>query len=243
MDSLHTFHDGSVLRKISAQTLIGIPVWKGNRILNMEHVAHLRKAIGSKIHNLDSGYCTIQYPELDAADNQVIQTYIVDGQHRAALLKEHFQPPCFESDFSVLVREKTVNNETEAIAYFNAINNCKPQQWQHDRKLVANAYIVAIEAAFNKMKGWPAIRQGATTRPFLSIDKLREQLLLQKLNPDPECMTICLQNLNTWNRKKCEETQIRLAMEPDAKDAKLWGRALELDCMLAMDFSWITALL
>jgi len=32
-------------------------------------------------------------------------------------------------------------------------------------------------------------------------------------------------------------------MEPDAKDAKLWGRALELDCMLAMDFSWITALL
>ena len=243
MDCIHTFHDGSVLRKMSAQALVAIPVWKGNRILNTEHVANLRKAIGAKIHLLDSGYCTIQYPELDAADNEVMQTYIVDGQHRAALLRDHFQPPCFEADFTVLVREKTVRNETEAIGYFNAINNCKPQQWQHDRKLVANAYIVAIESAFNKVKGWAAIRQGATHRPFLSIDKLREQLLLQKLNPDSEAMTLCLQKLIQWNKKKCEETQIRLAMEPDAKEAKLWSKALELDCMLAMDFSWITTLL
>jgi hypothetical protein len=63
------------------------------------------------------------------------------------------------------------------------------------------------------------------------------------LNPDSEAMTLCLQKLIHWNKKKCEETQIRLAMDPDAKEAKLWSKALELDCMLAMDFSWITTLL
>jgi hypothetical protein len=243
MDILHTFHDGSVLRKLSAKSLITIPIWKGNRILNTEHVTNLRKAIGTGIQLLDSGYCTIQYPELDAANNEVMQTYIVDGQHRTAVLKEYFEPPCFDPDFIVLVRQKTVKNETEAIRYFNAINNSKPQQWQHDPKLVANSYIVAMEGVFNQVKGWAALRQGATHRPFLSTDRLREQLLLHKLNPDPEAIAACLQKLSEWNRRKCQETQLRLAMEPEAKDAKLWAKALELECMLAMDFSWITVLL
>jgi hypothetical protein len=141
------------------------------------------------------------------------------------------------------VRQKTVKNETEAIRYFNAINNSKPQQWQHDPKLVANSYIVAMEGVFNQVKGWAALRQGATHRPFLSTDRLREQLLLHKLNPDPEAIAACLQKLSEWNRRKCQETQLRLAMEPEAKDAKLWAKALELECMLAMDFSWITVLL
>lgn len=38
---LHTFHDGSSLAIITAQELIAVPVWKGNRTLDMAHAERL----------------------------------------------------------------------------------------------------------------------------------------------------------------------------------------------------------
>lgn len=239
MASLHTFHDGSTLRLLSAKSLIKIPIWKGNRILNTEHVAAIQAAIGPRINELDSGYCIIQVPELDAANKELLESYIIDGQHRAAVLKAHFEPPCFDDDFNVVVRVKRVASESEAISYFNAINNTKPQQWKHDKKLVANAYIVAIEADYNTKK-LALIRPGATCRPYLSVDKLREQLMLQPL--DPERIASFRTRLIEWNRKKCEETQLVLSLQPDHKDARMLTRAVEVHFLLAMDFGWTTLL-
>jgi len=235
MTSLHTFHDGSTLRTVPAKSLIGIPIWKGNRILNTEHVSALQTALGSRVKELDSGYCVIQVPEVDAGGKEVVASYIIDGQHRAAVLKAHFEPPCFEEDFDVVVRFKRVHSETEAISYFNAINNVKPQQWKHDKKLVANAYIVALEGDYNTKK-LALIRPGATCRPYLSVDKLREQLLLYPLDPDR--VTTFRARVAEWNRKKCEETRLLLAMQSDHKDTRMLARALEVGFLLAMDYGW-----
>ena len=236
---LHTFHDGSVLKVIKASTLIATPVWKGNRILDSTHVTALQTAIGSNIKSLDSGYCIVQYPELDASENIVTASYVIDGQHRRAVLKAAFETPfAFEADFDVVVMEKHVTSESEAITYFNAINNSKPQQWKHDKKLLANNYLLALEGEFNVKKRHPLIRLGETRRPYIASDKVRDQLVLLDLKADTGSVMAFLAKVKTWNRKRCEEVQIRIAMEPDMKDAAMWSKALELEFMLAMDFGW-----
>jgi hypothetical protein len=87
---IHTYHNGATLHKITVKELLKIPIWKGNRILDLAHVAEIQKAIGSNINHLDSGYYIVEYEELDATNTPVLQSYIIDGQHRAAVLKEHF---------------------------------------------------------------------------------------------------------------------------------------------------------
>jgi hypothetical protein len=41
MEYLHTYNDGSCLYRTSARALCCVPIWKGNRIIDMEHVKHL----------------------------------------------------------------------------------------------------------------------------------------------------------------------------------------------------------
>jgi hypothetical protein len=242
MTTLHTFHDGSVLKKITARALIAIPIWKGNPILNTDHVTKIQKDVGTHVNLLDSGYCIIHYPESDAAGKEVTGSYIIDGQHRAAVLRTYYAPPCFEPDFELLVKEKTVASESEAISYFNVLNSVKPQQWAHDKKLIANEYIVGMEALFNTTKRCPMIRQGITHRPYLSVDKLRDQLILYNVKPDTEHIKAFLTKVQGWNKRKCEEAQISLALHSEHKDASMWSRALEVGFMLAMDFSWLSLL-
>lgn len=237
---LHTFHDGSVLKVMKASALIATPIWKGNRILDSAHVTTIQAAVGSNLRSLDSGYCIIQYPELDASNRPVMASYVIDGQHRRAVLKAAFETAfAFESDFDLVVKEKYVSSESEAITYFNQINNSKPQQWKHDKKLLANNYIIALEGEFNKgAKRPPLIRQGETRRPYVSADKVREQLVMLEIKADTASVMAFLAKVKAWNRKRCEETQLRLAMEPDMKDAAMWSRALEVEFMLGMDFGW-----
>jgi len=236
---IHTFYDGSSLRLIKASALIATPVWKGNRILDTTHVAAIQVAVGANLRSLDSGYCIIKYPELDASNNTVLASYVIDGQHRRAVLKAAFETPfAFEADFDVVVKEKHVTSESEAITYFNQINNSKPQQWKHDKKLLANNYIIALEGEFNVKKRHPVIRMGETRRPYISAEKVREQLVLCELKSDTASVMAFLTRAKAWNRKQCEEVQVRLAIEPEMKDASMWNKALELEFMLGMDFGW-----
>jgi len=214
-------------------------VWKGNRILDSTHVATLQAAVGTNLKTLDSGYCIIQYPELDASNNIVMASYVIDGQHRRAVLKAAFDTPfSFEADFDVVVRETHVSSESEAITHFNMINNVKPQQWKHDKRLLAHNYIVALEGEFNKRKRHPLIRLGDTRRPYISAEKVREQLVLQDLKSDTGSVMAFLAKVKAWNQKECDKAQMRLAMEPDMKEASLWSKALEFECMIAMDVGW-----
>jgi hypothetical protein len=64
MDLLYTYKDGSKLYKMSALMLTRLPIWKGNRIIDLEHVKNIKQSIDNKAYLLDSGYKIIQYDEI-----------------------------------------------------------------------------------------------------------------------------------------------------------------------------------
>ena len=221
---LRTFSDGSKLRLMSAKELVTIPVWKGNRIMDEEHAKTIRKDIGNRIDRLDSSvFRIIQYSELNSQNQYVLQNYLIDGQHRAHVMRTHFQETVCEPDFQVLVIEKRVESESDAIDFFNTLNNVKPQQWSHDPKLLVNKYLVALDAQFNKDKKTQLIRMGATKRPFLSGDSLREALekVAEKLKQDDDHVQAFVQKVVRWNEKAVQDIQMKLLQEKEAKHSNL----------------------
>jgi len=242
--ALHIFHDGSELHRMKAKTLIEIPIWKGNRILDVAHVAEIEKAIGSHINHLDSGYHIVQYEELDAANRPILGTYIIDGQHRAAVLKEHFKGSLCEPDFDVLVTQKRVTDEEEAIAFFNAINKCKPQAWKSDPLLIVNKYVAALTKRFNGTKKTLLIRPGATHRPYLSSDKLRDQLRLSAgiLKQTSKEIQEFVDRVVVWNTQELGAWQMAQTLNTvPKKETTVLEKSIELGFLLAFDSSlkWI----
>ena len=173
---LHTYNDGSILKLMKARDLINIPIWKGQRILDKEHTEEIKLAVGSDVNVLDSGYSIIRYKEETTDGKIIISSYLIDGQHRASVIRDFYNSTICESDFNVTITEKTVESESDAIEYFNKINNVKAQQWKIDPNLLINNYISALEKVFNKNKKHLLIRTGKTARPYLSVDNLRVAL-------------------------------------------------------------------
>jgi hypothetical protein len=173
---LYTYNDGSKLIVMSAKELINIPVWKGNRILDVDHMKSIKKDVGQDVRLLDSNYSVVTYDEVTATGDTVPQTYLIDGQHRAHIIRDFYKEMLCEPDFTVTVRQKVVESEGDAVEYFNALNNVKRQYWNSDPNLIVNKYILAMEQHFNTDRKCPMIRPNAH-RPYLSSDKLREVLL------------------------------------------------------------------
>jgi len=210
---LHTFHDGSVLRQITAKQLIGLPVWKGNRILDTAHATGLKAAIQGNVKSLDSSiFRIVKYNEMDASNHPVLQTYVIDGQHRASILREYFQENLCEPDFPVVIIEKTVESESDAIEYFNILNTVKPQQWEHDPVLLANKYLEALCKAFNTDRRNLFIRSGITKRPYVSCDQIRKILLqnVGRLKQSKEKVEQFIGAVRRWNTRRLEEYRITL---------------------------------
>jgi len=238
---MYTFHDGSILRVLSAKELIQIPIWKGNRTLDKAHAERIRDAVGDIVHSLDSGYRIIHYDEPDTSGRIVRQSYLIDGQHRAHVLREHFLSMC-EPDFPVVVTEKTVESESDAIEYFNAINNVKPQRWRTDPAILANQYIAALEQTFNTSK-LKLIRQ-TTVRPYLSVEKLREVIKanIDKLAQEPAAIqAFCLKAVEK-NKALLQQVDMLILGKP--REAKYYERAAECGFLLAVDpkLPWIAEL-
>ena len=168
---LHTYNDGSILKVMKARDLINIPTWKGQRTLDKEHTEEIKLAVGSDVNVLDSGYSIIRYKEETTDGRIIMSSYLIDGQHRASIIRDFYNNTICESDFNVTVTEKTVESESDSIEYFNKINNVKAQQWKLDPNLLINNYISALEKMFNKK--CILIRPGKTARPYLSVDNLR----------------------------------------------------------------------
>ena len=226
---LHTFLDKSVLIKVKAKELVGIPVWRGNRFLDIAHAEKIKESIGHNIELLDNAiYSVVTYKE-----GNTIQKYLVDGQHRQHVLRKYFEENMlFPCNFPVLVREKIVEDEAEAIEYFNTINNVKPQ-YEDDRKILANKYMLALMKKFPKL-----IRpEGkATKRPFLSSDLLRKVLeensnLLKQSNDN---ITNFVEKVSAWNIKKITEYEIGSLIIHN-KDKSVLDSSLEKRFVLAFD--------
>ena len=225
---LHTYSDGSILRVMDASALIHIPIWKGNRHLDPIHVKNIKES--TKAYLLDSGYKIIQYEE-----DGIVNSYLIDGQHRRFVVNDYLKTKTIEDDyfenpikdFKVTVTEIKVSSESDAIDYFNKINNAKPVQYQEDPNLIVNKYIQGFEKRF---PGMCKIK-----RPYLSIDKLREALThhihsLKKLSVDD-----FIKECNIHNKRMIEYIKTIYTK----KDKNIIKRMIELEFALAWDIEWV----
>ena len=165
------FNDGSKLNTMMASRLAAIPIWKGNRNIDQDHIARIDESLNS-IQELDG----TPFRLVNTIEDGVSQTTILDGQHRATLLKKFLGNP-FAEDFPVLVIEKYCRDEAEIISYFEKVNRMKPMHYREDPVLAANKYITPFLKEFNKDPKKPLVRQGKVNRPYLSVDRLREILI------------------------------------------------------------------
>jgi len=230
---LHTFTDRSVLKKIKASELVLIPVWKGNRFIDLGHATSIKNAIGDNITSLETTFFrVVKYKDSNGGQEQ---NYLVDGQHRQYVIKKYYEEHCIlPTSFDVIIHETTVDSEADAIEYFNAINNVKPQQ-DNDPKMLANKYILALEAHYKKGK---LIRpEGkATKRPFLSNDLLRgvleENAVL--LRQGAEFVGRFIKKVDEWNKKKLGEYE-NFCGFIHAKEMGVLDSCIEKKFILAFD--------
>jgi hypothetical protein len=220
--ALFQYSNGSILTSMSIKALALIPVWQGNRIIDEAHVQQIYEAISPNFERLDSGYQLIQYKEKDLVE----KTYLIDGQHRMAVIKKCI----LERDFMATVTIKKVDSEADAIIYFNQINDVKPIQF-HDPRIHTNQFIKVLNETF------PTIfRQKSTRKPYLSIEKVRESLLknidmLKNKTP------------SDWIIRVLEYNESRLDMLRSAHyegaERKMADKMIQLGCALACDEKWI----
>jgi len=236
---LHTFSDKSILKRISAKTLVGIPVWRGNRHIDNNHANQIKNDIGDDIQKLDKTvFHIVMYKE-----DSKLQKYIVDGQHRQFVIKSYFEENFCIPDFDVLIIEKMVEDESEAIEYFNIINNVKPQH-DNDVNNMVNKYIKVLEEKFNKDKKNLLIKplDKTTKRPFLSSALLRKVLeeYGSLLKNSKEFMKNFVTKVEEWNKKKIEEYTLGSVFVA-TKERSILESCVEKKFVLAFDpkLPWI----
>jgi len=231
---LHLYNDGSVLKIITSRELVAIPIWKGQRILDNQHASMIKSSIGENINILDSGYSIIKYKEENADGKVVLSSYLIDGQHRASVIRDFYSSTICEPDFNVTVTEYTVDSESDAIEYFNKINNVKAQQWKMDPNLLINKYIHEIEKAFNTNKKCLLIRPTSTTRPYMSSSTLREVLKENKhhLKNNKSDVEKFVDMVKQHNITLINEFTLAIS-QPNSKDSTLKERAIGVNFALA----------
>lgn len=242
---LHTYNDGSILKVMTARELVALPIWKGQRILDKSHSDSIKAAVGLDVQSLDSGYSIVKYKEETTDGKQVISAYLIDGQHRASVIRDYYLNTVCEADFNVTVMEKTVESESEAIEYFNKINNVKAQQWRMDPNLLINNYISALEKVFNKNKKCPLIRP-TNVRPYLCSANLRDAFAsnTRLLKNGKDDIAKFVDAVVKYNKEMVTKFSLDLTLT-DTKDVKLKERAVSVGFALAYDtkLNWVRELL
>lgn len=240
---LHTLHDGSQVRVMYARELVAIPVWNGNRTIDHTHVETIKASLHD-IRALDFGFRIVTCMVEDAGGNIIKESKIIDGQHRHRVLTDHFQDNFCADDFPVIVLEKAVATEAEIITYFRRLNTQLPIVWKSDPAMVANEYIKALELRFNTKKE-RFIRSGATKRPYISADKIREKFLevfKRKgiASESHQAINVFIQRVGTWNEKETKASELILLQ--DRKDKDIIQKAADKKFMLAVDakLGWIS---
>jgi hypothetical protein len=108
--------------------------------------------------------------------------------------------------------------------------------------MVANEYIKALEGKFNKKEKF--IRSGATKRPYLSTDKIRERFLeiLKRgaASESPQTIKAFVEKVEAWNDKQINASEFILLQE--RKDKDIIQKAADKKFMLAVNakLSWIS---
>jgi hypothetical protein len=185
MAKLLDFHDGSELCLVNASELCNYPIWKGNRILDKQHKLSIKNVIGDNVRCLDIKpfHCVRYMKEVDVGVIKQV-TEIVDGQHRAAIIREYFEKNeeyIHELDFQVMVITKCCKDELDIIQYFRILNKTKSIEWKEDSKMAVLSYMEALLSRFNSPKKI-LIRDGKTRAPYISSDSIRDELVRIKIH-------------------------------------------------------------
>jgi hypothetical protein len=231
MADLFKSTDGSLYRIVSAKWLSSLPVWKGNRVIDLSHVDRIREGLKGNIPLLNSNPFRLAFIK---EDDEVVAKYIIDGQHRHHLLKEYFQSQS-AVDFNILVAAKQFSNEDDIIDYFKLINTTKSIPWKEDPILCANTYVAAVMKQFNTDPKFPLIRSGKTMRPFMSADKLRDALVLRHVHDWKKGPVEFAEDCVSKNEQITEGLKLKDEL------TSMESRALRYHFALALDdtFSWI----
>lgn len=190
MACLPKLSDGSQQRIMLARDLARLPVWSGNRMIDLDHAAKIKAGLKSIDHlDLKPQHIVTQMKETEDGSKETVSE-IVDGQHRVSILKEQQAAvststtpqtnPFDKNDFKVLVIEKQCESEAEIIQQFNLLNTTKAIQWREDPRVAANRYLEALLKRFNTSKK-QLIRPGKTRFPQVSVDAVREEAIRRRV--------------------------------------------------------------
>lgn len=228
--------DGSKLNKMKVSQLIRFEIWHGNRILDSSHKEKIKQETQGNIRVLDSKpYHVVTYTE-QTEEGSKPHTVIVDGQHRVSVLFERFLTDPQTEDFDVLVVEKFCQTEKDVIEYFKVLNKTKAIQWKEDPKLILNNYIQALEKAFPKHDK-ALFRPGRCQRPFVSLEKFREEALKRRLGQGKDdSIEEFIEKIIEYNT-----TELEKLIEKENRE-KLEDKAVELGFTLGLDphYDWIS---
>jgi hypothetical protein len=231
---LCTLHDGSRLRTLGAKELIEIPIWKGNRIIDMVHVQRIKDGIRGNVQKLEFSYRVARITEMDAGGNPITMSYVIDGQHRHKVLCDHYKENLCEPDFPVVVLEKDMTCEAEIISYFRELNCQKPIEWKSDPMVLANQYIAQLIAEFN-FGAKKLIRQGSTQRPYVSVDALRDALFACKDMLKEGDSVAFARRVLEYNANRLKGADMPVILGYKKADAEKIQKAAALRFMLAVD--------
>lgn len=259
---LHTYtSDGAALVTLDARDLIAIPVWKNNRNLDHGHAKKLAEQIGDQVQLLDRGYVVAVLREEDAGGAVVDQPYILDGQHRAHVLLQHFkrqagpalltpaslaptsntQGPSHGAEkeppsFTVTATVRCVESEVQLIEYFNAINNIKPIQQWIDQPMILNNYVCALEQTFNSRKR-TYIRPGKTCRPYLSSDLVRDVLTrhFDALPKTEAGVRAFVERVAAWNETLLRTKDVYMSQISNKRRAEMFEKGVAISFVLGYD--------
>jgi hypothetical protein len=170
------------------------------------------------------------------------KSYIVDGQHRIQVLHDAFNELRPDMDFIVTVTQLDVSSEEQAIQYFNQINHAKPISYTEDDQMVANRYLTGILRVFDsKLK---LIRQGATRRPYLSSDRLREHIVKSIQRVRTYSVDRFVELVQSVHEHLLKEVQERAQTGPPGPETTMARKMSELGFALAWDerFTWLKRL-
>lgn len=237
--NLYKFSDGSVLKLMNAKELSAIDIWHSQRTLDINHKQVIQKQVNNTIQALDGSlYHIVRYPPDEEGEQDICR--IIDGQHRASVLKEYFQAEGANAkNFSVLVKEKFCKTEEEAILYFKILNNTKAIEWKEDPKLVAQKFMSALLEIFQNEKN-KFFRANKTKRPFVQIEKLQAVFVNRRIGIGmkitPEEFA---QKALAWNEAKIDHI-LTQATRSGVED-----HALALGFTLGLDeaFGWLDLVL
>jgi hypothetical protein len=183
---LYRTEDDHILCLSSAREFSTLPFWEGNRLVKQDHIHEIESSLGDSPQGLTKSlFRAIVILEDDGA----VQWYIFDGQHRSSVLRKYFEDESIE-DFQLLVMWKIYDAKDVSQIHkdFLDCNRASPIEWTVDPKMMTNAYMDALLTKFHgplnlnkvekksKKQEKSFFREGKTKRPYLSMEKLREDV-------------------------------------------------------------------